>query len=123
MRKRNIQIIVRLNEKEKKTLSNRVKKTGYSQEAYIRSLINGYIPKEMPPPDYHAMMQELHAIGRNLNQIAARANVTRHIDKTIFECEAKRLRKALLDIQAAVTLPERKDIKDEKLEKDFQIYI
>ena len=109
MRKRNIKIIVRLNEKEKKTLSNRVKKTGLSQAAFIRLLIKGYIPKELPPPDYHAMMRELHAIGTNLNQIAARANVTGHIDSTIFECEAKRLRKALLDIQAAVTLPEKMD--------------
>ena len=80
----------------------------------MRTLINGYIPKEMPPPDYHAMMQELHAIGRNLNQIAARANVTGHIDKTIFEYEANRLRKALLDIQAAVTLPEKMDFNGDK---------
>ena len=109
MRKRNIQIIVRLNEKEKKTLSNRVKKTGLSQAAFIRLLINGYLPKELPPPDYHAMMRELHAIGTNLNQIAARANVTGHIDRMVFEYEANRLRKALLDIQAAVTLPEKMD--------------
>ena len=109
MRKRNIQIIIRLNEKERKTLSNRVKNTGLSQTAFIRSLINGYIPKELPPPDYHAMMRELHAIGTNLNQIAARANAIGHIDRTVFEYEANRLRKALLDIQAAVTLPEKID--------------
>ena len=107
MRKRNIQIIIRLNEKERKALSNSTKKTGLSQAAFVRLLINGYIPKELPPPDYHAMMRELHAIGVNLNQIAARANATGHIDKKVFEYEANRLRKALLDIQAAVTLPEK----------------
>ncbi len=108
VRKRNIQIIVRLNQEEHQHLVKQVKKTGLSQEAFIRTLINGYIPKALPPPDYYSMIKELHAIGNNLNQIATRANATGHNDKTIFEYEANRLRKAVLDIQAAVTLPERR---------------
>ncbi|MGI6777099.1 MAG: PcfB family protein [Acetivibrionales bacterium] len=36
------------------------------------------------------MMKELHSIGSNLNQIAARANAIGHIDCTIFQYEAKR---------------------------------
>ena len=108
MRKRDIQIIVRLNSKEQQSLARQVKKSGFSQEAFIRSLINGYVPKELPPPNYYAMMRELHAIGGNLNQIAAKANATGHIDKTVFQFEANRLRKAVQDIQAAVTLPERR---------------
>jgi len=75
---------------------------------YLRVLINGYVPKELPPPDYYAMMKELHAIGSNLNQIAARANAIGHIDRTTFQYEANRLRKAVLDIQTAVTSPERR---------------
>ena len=109
MRKRNIQIIVRLNHEEQQHLTQQVKKTGLSQEAFIRALINGYVPKALPPFDYYAMMKELHAIGGNLNQIAAKANTTGHIDKTVFQYEANRLRKAVLDIQAAVTSPERRD--------------
>lgn len=108
MRKRSIQIIVRLNVEEQQHLAKQVKKSGLSQEAFVRTLINGYIPKELPPPDYYAMMKELHAIGSNLNQIAARANATGHIDRTVFQYEANRLRKAVLDIQAAVTSPERR---------------
>ena len=109
MRKRNIQIIVRLNAKEQQHLAKQVKKSGLSQEAFIRTLINGYVPKELPPPDYYAMMRELHAIGSNLNQIAAKANATGHIDRTVFQYEANRLSKAVLDIQAAVTSPERRE--------------
>lgn len=109
MRKRNIQIIVRLNIDEQQHLSKTVKKTGLSQEVFIRALIKGYEPKALPPLDYHSMIRELHAIGSNLNQIAAKANVTGHIDKTIFQYEANRLRKAVLDIQTAVTLPERRN--------------
>ncbi len=66
------------------------------------------MPTELPPPDYFSMTRELHAIGSNLNQIAAKANATRHIDKTIFQYEANRLRKAVQDIMEAVTAPERR---------------
>ncbi len=109
MRKRNIPILVRLDAKEWQNLANQVKKSGLSQETFIRTLINGYVPKELPPPDYYAMMRELRAIGVNLNQIAAKANATGHIDRTLFQYEATRLRKTVLDIQAAVTSPERRN--------------
>lgn len=107
MRKRGIRVQVWLNKEENSTLHTSAKKAGLSQESYLRTLINGYMPKELPPPDYFSMMRELHAIGNNLNQIAAKANATGHIDKTVFQFEANRLRKAVLDIQAAVTLPEK----------------
>lgn len=107
MRKRNIPIIVRLNAKEQQHLAKQVKISGLSKEAFIRTLINGYAPKELPPPDYFFMMRELHTIGSNLNQIAAKANATGHIDKNVFQYEANRLRKAVLDIQTAVTSPEK----------------
>lgn len=107
MLKRNIKITFRLNSQEYQQFKKQVAKTGLSQESYLRTLINGYIPKELPSPDYHGMMKELHVIGNNLNQIAARENATGHIDRMIFQLEVDRLRQAVLDIQAAVTLPER----------------
>lgn len=109
MRKRSIRIQVWLNKEENTRLHTNAKKAGLSQETYLRTLINGYVPKELPPPDYYAMMRELHAIGSNLNQIAAKANVTGHIDRTVFQYEANRLRKVVLDIQATVTSPERRN--------------
>lgn len=63
MRKRPISFLVRLDESEHKRLMREVKKTGLSREAYIRALINGFIPKPLPPLDYYAMMRELSAIG------------------------------------------------------------
>lgn len=108
MRKRSIRAQVWLNEEENTKLQNNSKKAGLSRESYIRTLINGFLPKAIPPPDYYSMMKELHAIGSNLNQIAARANSIGHIDRTVFQNEANRLRKAVLDIQAAVTVLERR---------------
>lgn len=84
MLKRNIKITFRLNEEEHKFFTIQVKKTGFSQKGLIRALIRGYEPRELPPLDYHAMIRELHVIGSNLNQIAARANATGHIDKDAF---------------------------------------
>jgi hypothetical protein len=108
MRKRSIRIQVWLNEKENTYLDDNSKKAGLSCESYLRMLINGFVPKELPPLDYRALIRELQAIGVNLNQIAAKANATGHIDKSVFQYEANRLRRAVLDIQAAVTSPERR---------------
>ncbi|WP_144938686.1 plasmid mobilization protein [Paenibacillus sp. 32O-W] len=108
MRERNIKIMVRLNEMERKHLVAQVKKSGLSQEAFIRCLLNGYVPKPLPPPDYFAMMRELHAIGNNLNQLAAKAHTTGHLDRAAFQQEADQLRRAVQQIQQAVTEPERR---------------
>ena len=95
MRKRGIRAQVWLNKEENAELHTNAKNAGLSQESYLRSLINGYVPKELPPPDYFSMMRELHAIGSNLNQLAAKANAIGHIDKAVFQYEANRLRKAV----------------------------
>lgn len=109
MLKRSIKVTFRMNTREFQRLKTQVKKTGLSQEAFIRSLINGYMPKELPPIDYFSIMRELHAIGNNLNQLAAKANATGHIDKAVFQYEANRLRRAVQDIQEAVISPERRE--------------
>jgi hypothetical protein len=108
MRRRNIRAQVWLNEAENQRLHNNAQRTGLSQENYLRSLINGYVPKELPPIDYHNMIRELRVIGGNINQLAAKANTTGYVDGAAFEREAARLRKAILKIHEAVTLPERR---------------
>ena len=74
MRKRNVHIQFWLDKKEAEALQKKVKKSGLSREAYLRHLVNGLEPQDAPPPDYYAMMRELHGIGNNLNQIAIHAN-------------------------------------------------
>lgn len=107
MRKRNIRAQVWLNSDEAERLESCSKGSGLSRESYLRLLINGYEPKASPPLEYHALIRELNAIGNNLNQIAAQANASRHIDKTSFTYEANRLRRAVQGIQEAFTAPER----------------
>lgn len=110
MRKRDIRVQVWLNETENTKLQTDLERTGLSRECYLRTLINGYSPKFLPPLDYYTLIKELHAIGNNLNQIAAKAHATGYLDKTSFQYEANRLRKAVLEIQAAFTLPERRSV-------------
>ena len=62
MRKRNVAILFRLNKKEAEALDKKVKKSRLNREAYLRQLISGVVPRDAPPPDYYAMMQELHKI-------------------------------------------------------------
>lgn len=107
MRKRNIQIITRLDKDEFQRFKNRVKKSGLSQEAYIRHLINGLVPTDMPPPDYHSMIKELHAIGNNLNQIAQKAHILNVLDVQRYDEGLALLNKAVVNITNAVMLPRK----------------
>jgi hypothetical protein len=107
LRKRNIQIITRLDEIEHDQLKKRVKKSGLTQEAYIRHLINGLVPTDAPPPDYFAMMRELHYIGVNLNQIAQKAHCLKVLDVKRYDDNAAMLKKAVVDITTAVMLPRK----------------
>jgi hypothetical protein len=107
MRKRNIQIITRLDKSEHERFRKRVKKSGLSQEAYIRHLINGLVPTDAPPPDYFAMMRELHAIGNNLNQVARKAHALNALDVGRYDAAVAALDRAVLDITNAVMLPRK----------------
>ena len=105
MRKRNIQIITRLSKDEHQHLIKLVKKSGVSQEVYIRHLINGLVPNDAPPPDYYSMMQELHKIGGNLNQIALKAHTLGVVDIARYDSACRELEQAVRQITAAVVEP------------------
>lgn len=105
MKKRSIEIKVRLNREESGALNKRAKKSGYSREGYVRSLINGYIPREIPPPAYHDMMRELHGIGNNLNQIAQKAHVLNVLDAQRYDDALRRFAGSVAKIEEAVILP------------------
>ncbi len=105
MRKRNIHIQVWLDRKEAEALDKKVRRSGLSREAYLRHLINGVVPQDAPPPDYFAMMRELHGIGKNLNQIAQKAHVLNVVDVQRYDTAARQLDAAIRRITDAVILP------------------
>lgn len=93
MRNRNIQIPLRLSEKEYAVLMKKVSKCQCSRESYIRSLINGFSPKEAPPADYYKMLSKLSRISANLNQLLVVSYTKNFID-------TPELRKLMEEIRA-----------------------
>lgn len=105
MRRRNIPFMFRLNEQEAEAFRARVKRSGLTQESYVRQVIRGEIPRDAPPPDYYAMMKELHKIGNNLNQIAQKAHVLDVIDVQRYDRDMKKFEETVRLITEAVILP------------------
>ena len=105
--KRNTKITFRLTRAENDHFKKLVKKSGLSQEGYIRQIINGLIPTDAPPPDYYSMMRQLHSIGNNLNQIAQKANTLNVLDMKRYEENVSLLNKAVIEITNAVMLPRK----------------
>lgn len=105
MRKRNVHIQFWLDKKEAEAFQKKVKKSGLSREAYLRHLVNDLEPQDAPPPDYYAMMRELHGIGNNLNQIAAKAHTLNALDVQRYDENCRKLDEAIKTITAAVILP------------------
>lgn len=76
MRKRPIRVEVYLNEKEHQCLCVLCKETNLNKTTLIRYLIQGYVPTQAPPADYHKLIREIRAVGNNLNQtlVIAKSN-------------------------------------------------
>ena len=111
MRKRNCRVLVRLDNKEYQGFMKAVRKSGLSQEVYLRHLSNGVVPQDAPPPDYYHFMRELHGVGNNLNQIAQKAHVLGVIDERRYDEEMRKFDQLVRDITQAVILPRAMDTK------------
>ena len=107
MRNRNVHVQFWLSQKEADTLSRNAKKCGLTQSTYLRHLITGFVPKELPPPDYHAMMRQLYGLTNNLYQIAKKAHVLNVIDVQAYDRNAEMAIQAILDITKSVVEPKK----------------
>lgn len=91
MRKRNRKKQFWLSEEEERQLRLNAIKVGLSEVEYVRSLIMGYTPKELPPKELYDLILEIRKIGININQIAKKANSTNIIDVNYFKYEIGKL--------------------------------
>ena len=105
VRKRNNRVQVRLDNKEHQAFLKAVKRSRLSQEVYLRHLISGVVPQDVPPPDYYAMMQQLYRIGNNLNQIAQKAHTLNVIDVQRYDAAYRAFETAVEEITKAVVQP------------------
>ena len=82
MKTRTHRVSVWLDDAEFEKFTRTVKLSGISKAASLRHLINGYVPKEKPPPDYYLMMEELRKVGTKINNLAKIAQINGTLAKT-----------------------------------------
>lgn len=82
MRERDHFIGFWLNDKEYNHLLEQCEITGLPTSVLIRQALAGVQLRHKPPNEYAALLRELSAIGRNINQIAYWANATRSINES-----------------------------------------
>ena len=107
MRKRGVHIQLWLSETEAARLQRLVKRSGLSREAYLRHLIGGVVPQEIPPPDYFSFMERLYQVGNLLEQISRQAQVQGAVDTAPYEGAVGQFHQLVEDITTAVILPRR----------------
>ena len=102
MRKRNNLIQIWLSNDELEKLSTQAAKCGLSRAAFLRQLICGFQPKELPPPDFYPMMRQLYYCGNNLNQIAKKAHALGVIDAEKYDEAIKLFWESVMNINRAI---------------------
>ena len=95
MRNRDAQLNIRLSHSEMDKLSRNARRCGLSKSNYIRMLVNGYVPKESPPIEYNQLV-------RAMTDVYSELKLQHSIEA------AKELQTAIIQLQAALTLPERR---------------
>ena len=105
MRKRNNLIQIWLSDDELKKLSTQAAKCGLSRAAFLRQLICGFQPKELPPPDFYPMMRQLYYCGNNLNQIARKAHALGVIDAEKYDEDVKKIECAIKELHEVYINP------------------
>ena len=106
MSARNHDLHLRLNDEEHNRLCKLVAKSGLSREAYLRQIISGLQPRDLPPPDFRPMMRQLYSCGNSLNQIARKAHALGVIDVQKYDEAVKLFREVVADLNRAVLEPE-----------------
>ena len=94
-RDRNTQLNIRLSESEMNKLTRNARHSGLSKSNYIRMLVNGYVPKESPPIEYNQLVR-------------AMTDVYSKLQEQRLDDSSRQLQEAILQLQAALTLPERR---------------
>lgn len=107
MRKRGVHIQLWLSETEAARLQRLVKRSGLSREAYLRHLIGGVVPQEIPPPDYFSFMERLYQVGNLLERISRQAQALGVVNTVQYKEAVGQFHQLVEDITTAVILPRR----------------
>jgi hypothetical protein len=96
-------------EKEAGRFNELVSRSELKRAANLRQLVNGLIPNDRLPPDYFAMMRELHSIGNSLNQLARHALATSIVDAPLYDRSNTKLDEAIQRFTKAIVLLRKRE--------------
>ena len=100
-----------LSEKENQELIRKAKLSGLSQTSVIRLLLMNYEPREKPDQRFYETMQQLYAIGNNINQIVRKANSLGFVDVIALEEQLDKLNRFEAEIEAFYLRPVKSQLK------------
>lgn len=98
-----------LSEKDAADLKRKAQKCGLTETAVIRQLLHSYEPREKPDERFYAAMQEMYAIGNNLNQLTAKAHKLGFVDAPMLREEALKWARFQAKIEAEFLRPVKKE--------------
>ena len=107
MTRRNHDLHLRLNDEEFNKLNTLVTRSGLSREAYLRQIISGLQPRDLPSRDFRLMMRQLYHCGNNLNQIARKAHALDVIDAQKYDEAVEQYREAVRQLNRDNIQPEK----------------
>ena len=98
---RNIEIKIRLSNEEFQRLSKNVRRSGMSREGYLRELIRGYEPQELPPVEYYEILRELREIQDTIERLSRVVSQLGILDSKEYSRQVKRLGEICHGLQTA----------------------
>lgn len=98
-----------LSEMDAADLKRKAQKCGLTETTVIRLLLHGYEPREKPDERFYAAMQEMCAIGNNLNQLTAKAHKLGFVDAPMLREEALKWARFQAKIEAEFLRPVKKE--------------
>ena len=82
MRKRNNRIVFYLNDEELVALTDKVQKSKFPREKFIRITLANKRLTEMPPVDYRRLVFEMRRAGQNLHRLLAIGGYSDLLERT-----------------------------------------
>ena len=95
MRKRNCSIHLRLSEKEAEDFRKKAERAGVTIQTYFLWMLYERPIKEMPPIEYHEVLDHLREINCSMQEIAVKARSTKTIDSEKYQRNVENLQKTV----------------------------
>ena len=105
-------MLISFTEEEFKHFEKLVSESGYTREAYIRSLINKVVPSSLITHELDTTIKLLRKIGNNMNQIAYIANATNSIDYDSYKKNYEELQGVIFDLVRTIKTPKKLEDND-----------